>query len=156
MSRPDGSQTKTLEEIVKNKIELILRRRRARLTLAARAHDRGMTLLEIMIVLALIGLVMGAIVAGVIPQFNKGKIKTAKLAASKIAGSIAQYSADNEGKCPTLDELVGSGFLQKSQMKDPWGSAYVIKDCTGPDGAHVTSFGPDKQEGTPDDVKSAE
>src|SRR5262249_3511345 len=83
--------------------------------------DRGMTLLEIMIVLALIGLVMVAIVGGVIPAFNKGKIKTAKLAAEKIAGSVAQYTADNEGKCPTLEELVAGGFLQKSQMKDPWG-----------------------------------
>jgi general secretion pathway protein G len=139
-------------------IELFIERCKARRTRAARhlRPDRGMTLLEIMIVLALIGLVMVAIVGGVIPAFNKGKIKIAKTAAEKIAGSVAQYSADNEGKCPTIDELVASGFMQKGQVKDPWGSPYMIKDCTGPDGAHITSFGPDKQEGTADDIKSAE
>jgi general secretion pathway protein G len=135
-------------------LKTLMRRWRARRGRPVR--ERGMTLLEIMIVLALIGLVMVAIVGGVIPQFAKGKIKIAKTAAEKIAGSIAQYTTDNEGKCPTIDELVASGFLQKSQMKDPWGSNYVIKDCAGGDGGHVLSWGPDKQEGTADDIKNAE
>jgi len=139
---------------MRERLELLIRRWRARRVRPR--PDRGMTLLEIMIVLALIGLVMVAIVGGVIPQFTKGKIKIAKTAAEKIAGSVAQYATDNEGKCPTMDELVASGFMQKSQVKDPWGSPYVIKDCTGADGAHVISWGPDKQEGTADDIKNAE
>jgi general secretion pathway protein G len=116
----------------------------------------GMTLLEIMIVLALLGLVTGAIVAGVIPAFKRGKIKTAKTAIVQIAGVVAQYSTDNDGKCPSIDDLVASGFLPKGQAKDPWGTNYIIKDCEGAEGAHVVSLGPDKQEATADDVKSSE
>jgi hypothetical protein len=43
-------------------------------------------------------------------------------------------------------------------IKDPWGKDFVIH-CPGTndtDGADVISFGPDKQEGTPDDIKSWE
>jgi general secretion pathway protein G len=121
-----------------------------------RRGQLGMTLLEIMIVLALLGLVTGAIVAGVIPAFKRGKIKTAKTAMVQIAGVVAQYSTDNEGKCPSIDDLVSTGFLPKGQAKDPWGTQYVIKDCEGTEGAHVVSLGPDKQEATADDIKSGE
>ena len=121
-----------------------------------RGHEAGITLIEIMIVLALMGLVTAAIVGGVMPAFSKGKIKTAKAALVPIIGAVAQYTTDNDGKCPSMDELVASGFLQKSQLKDPWGNPYTIKDCTGPEGAHIVSLGPDKQEGTADDIKSAE
>jgi general secretion pathway protein G len=135
----------------------ILKQRAAARRTGRGQRQLGMTLLEIMIVLALLGLVTGAIVAGVIPAFKRGKIKTAKTAMTQMAGVVAQYSTDNEGKCPaTVDDLVTSGFMSKSQMKDPWGSNYVIKDCEGAEGAHVVSLGPDKQEGTADDIKSAE
>jgi general secretion pathway protein G len=135
-------------------------KQRAAARAAARVGRRhsaiGMTLLEIMIVLALLGLVTGAIVAGVIPAFKRGKIKTAKTAMVQVAGVVAQYTTDNENKCPSIDDLVSGGFLPKSQAKDPWGSPYVVKDCEGAEGAHVVSMGPDKQEGTADDIKSGE
>jgi general secretion pathway protein G len=139
-----------------NRLITILKLRAAARGTAGGRRQLGMTLLEIMIVLALLGLVTGAIVAGVIPAFKRGKIKTAKTAMTQMAGVVAQYTTDNEGKCPAIDDLVAGGFLSKSQMKDPWGSNYVIKDCEGAEGAHVVSLGPDKQEGTADDIKSAE
>jgi general secretion pathway protein G len=125
-------------------------------TVVVGGNQLGMTLLEIMIVLALLGLVTGAIVAGVIPAFKRGKIKTAKTAMVQMAGVVAQYATDNDNKCPSVDDLVAASFLSKSQAKDPWGGSYVIKDCEGAEGAHVVSFGPDKQEGTADDIKSSE
>ena len=140
-------------------IELLMRRCRARWARTQHAHagrDRGMTLLEIMIVLALIALVTLALVKGIIPMFSGGKIKVAKLSVGKIAGNVALYSTDNEGKCPSLDDLIADGKLQKAESKDPWGNVYVIKDCLGPEGAHVVSYGPDKQEGTADDLKNAD
>ena len=48
-------------------------------------------------------------------------------------------------------------YLQKG-MKDPWGKDFILK-CPGSndtDGADVSSAGPDKAEGTADDVKSWE
>jgi prepilin-type N-terminal cleavage/methylation domain-containing protein len=117
----------------------------------ARGH-RGMTLLEIMIVLALIALVTLALVKGIIPMFSRGKMDVAKQATITMAGVVEIYKGHNDGKCPTtVDDLIADGLMAKAQAKDPWGQTYQIKDC-----ATVVSNGPDKQEGTADDIKSGE
>jgi general secretion pathway protein G len=122
----------------------------------ARVGERGMTLLEIMIVLALIGLVMGSLGLALSGQFKKGQIKTARIAVGSISNAAQQYMMENNSNCPTsLDDLVAAKNLPKKQ-KDPWGKDFLLK-CPGtgdPDGVDVSSSGPDKQEGTADDIKS--
>ena len=128
--------------------------------LAGNRHrqDAGMTMLEIMIVLALIGLVMSAVGVGVFAQFKKGQRKVAQAQANDIAAKIVQYMADNNSECPKgLDDLVAQKYLPKKQ-KDPWNRDLIIR-CPGTvntDGVDVVSIGPDGQEGTADDVKAAE
>jgi general secretion pathway protein G len=123
-----------------------------------RRRDAGMTLLEIMIVLALIGLVMGSIGFGLNAYFKKGQQKTAKIAVQQIAQACAQYMMENNNNCPqSMQDLISNKNLSKP-MRDPWGKEYVIK-CPGTvntDGVDVYSSGPDKQEGTADDIKSEE
>ena len=134
-------------------LKLRWRRRGARVS---QSREAGMTLLEIMIVIALIGLVMGSLVVGLSSQFKKGQVKTAKIAVTQIAQQAQQYMMENNSNCPTsLDDLVTNKNLPK-KPKDPWGKDYTLK-CPGtgdPDGVDVTSAGPDRQEGTPDDIKS--
>lgn len=117
-----------------------------------------MTLLEIMIVLALIGLVMGSIGFALNSQFKKGQVKSAKIAVGNIAQAAQQYMMENNSNCPNgMADLVSNRNLTKPQ-KDPWGKEYTLK-CPGtgdPDGVDVTSTGPDRQEGTADDIKSWE
>jgi len=124
----------------------------------SRRRDAGMTMLEIMIVLALIGLVMSAVGVGVFAQFKKGQRKVAQAQANDIAAKIVQYMADNNSECPKgLDDLVAQKYLPKKQ-KDPWNRDLIIR-CPGTvntDGVDVVSIGPDGQEGTADDVKAAE
>jgi general secretion pathway protein G len=124
----------------------------------ARRRDAGMTMLEIMIVLALIGLVMSAVGVGVFAQFKKGQRKVAQAQANDIAAKIVQFMADNNSECPkSMDDLVAQKYLPKKQ-KDPWNRDIIIR-CPGTvntDGVDVVSLGPDGQEGTADDVKAAE
>ena len=124
----------------------------------SRRRDAGMTMLEIMIVLALIGLVMSAVGVGVFAQFKKGQRKVAQAQANDIASKIVQFMADNNSECPKgLDDLVAQKYLPKKQ-KDPWNRDLIIR-CPGTvntDGIDVVSLGPDGQEGTADDVKAAE
>jgi len=123
-----------------------------------RRKDAGMTMLEIMIVLALIGLVMSAVGVGVFAQFKKGQRKVAQAQVNDIAAKIVQYMADNSSECPKgIDDLVAQKYLPKKQ-KDPWNRDIIIR-CPGTvntDGVDVMSLGPDGQEGTADDVKAAE
>ncbi len=123
-----------------------------------RRSDGGMTLLEIMIVLALIGLIMSAVGVGVFAQFKKGQRKVAQAMVNDVASKIVQYMADNNSECPKgMDDLVAQKYLPKKQ-KDPWNHDLIIR-CPGTvntDGVDVISVGPDGQEGTADDVKAAE
>jgi general secretion pathway protein G len=116
----------------------------------------GFTLLEVMIVLALIGLIAGTIGVGVFKQYVKGQAKTAKISVKEIGDAVTQYMIENNNECPKgMEDLVAKKNLKKS-FKDPWGKDFIIK-CPGTqdtDGADVISTGPDKQEGTTDDIKS--
>jgi general secretion pathway protein G len=132
---------------------LVFRRGAAAMSRAAAA---GFTLLEVMIVLALIGLIAGTIGVGVFKQFQKGQVRTARITVKEISDSITQYMIENNNECPKgMEDLVAKRNYRKV-IKDPWGKDFIIK-CPGQndtDGADVISPGPDKQEGTADDIKS--
>lgn len=124
----------------------------------ARRRQRGFTLLEIMVVLAIIGLIVGSVGVMVFNRFKKAQVSTAKMRVTQVSNAVTQYMLDNSNNCPrSMEELVAQKYLQKG-MKDPWGKDFILK-CPGTndtDGADVSSAGPDKAEGTADDVKSWE
>ena len=66
---------------------------------------------------------------------------------------------DSNNSCPkSLDDLVAQKYVAKASAKDPWGKDFVLR-CPGQqdtDGADVISAGPDKADGTADDIKSWE
>jgi general secretion pathway protein G len=124
----------------------------------ARYADRGMTMLEIMIVLAIIGLVMSVVGVGVYANWKKSQVKVARIAVNEIAQKTIQYMTDNSNECPkTIDDLVAQKYMPKKQ-KDPWNRDFILR-CPGTintDGIDVISLGPDGQEGTADDIKAVE
>ena len=134
------------------------RTQRAAIATTARAAAAGFTLLEVMIVLASIGLIAGGIGVTVFNQFKKGQVKVAKTQVTEISGAVQQYMMENNSECPKgMDDLVAKKNLKKL-VKDPWGKDFIVK-CPGTndtDGADIISSGPDKQEGTADDIKSWE
>ena len=123
-----------------------------------REAARGFTLLEIMVVLAIIGLIAGSVGVMVFQRYKSALIKTAKTRVTEVQNSVVQYMLDNNNNCPGgIDALVTGKYLKKG-MKDPWGRDFIMR-CPGQndtDGADVISAGPDKQEGSADDIKSWE
>ncbi len=119
--------------------------------------QRGMTLVEIMVVVTIIGAVMAAVGFYAIPMLNKGNCKAAYIMLQKISGAVDMYKTENSGDCPkSLDELMTGKFLQKQDSVDPWGQPYNFK-CPGDkntDGADIWSKGRNKQDGDEDDVRS--
>jgi len=130
--------------------------------LARHSHSaqRGMTLLEIMIVLAILALVMGLVVGPrVMKMFGKSKVDIAELTVKKYAyEAYGGWSQANPNKsCPEkLEDL--NEFMNNKDIKDPWGTDYkMFCGPTLPPGAKglaVMSAGEDQKEGTNDDLKS--
>src|SRR5262245_1535196 len=122
--------------------------------------QQGMTLLEIMIVLAIIALVMGFLVGpAVMKQFQDSKVEVARATVRKYAfDAYGQWSRSNPSKsCPdTVIEL--NEYMNNKDAKDPWGGEYQ-KLCgeqlpAGAKGIGIFSMGPDGKANTDDDVKS--
>jgi len=124
----------------------------ARLALARRAASRGVTLVEVLIVVAIMALIAGGVSFMILPKYRETQIKTAHTNAGNIRAIAIQYVAlKSDGDCPSVESLIAEKELDSSgNTEDPWGQPYKIL-CDADD-ISVTSPGPDKQEGTEDDI----
>lgn len=127
----------------------------------ARAH-RGMTLLEIMIVLAILALVMALLVGPrVMKMFGEAKVDTTRVKVKKYAfEAYPSWSASHPDKaCPEkLADL--NEYMNDNDSNDAWGKPLKMM-CgqslpAGAKGIAVMSSGEDLKEGTADDIKSWE
>ena len=120
------------------------------------AGDEGMTLIEIMVVVAIIGLMMGTVGVVAFNKYQKAKLTNAKQVVSNVKQALVHYAMENKDPCPKdLAELKAQKQIDKDP-KDPWGEELVFK-CPGEhdtDGADVISKGPDRKLGTEDDINS--
>jgi general secretion pathway protein G len=117
--------------------------------------DAGFTLLEILIVVAIIGLIASLIVPNIIGRYEKSKEEIAKAQLEMLSSAIEAFRLD-VGRYPnTLDELINSTepnwrgpYLAKKQIpKDPWGKDYQYK-YPGEHGSYdLYSLGPEGQLG---------
>ena len=90
----------------------------------------GFTLLEMLAVIALIGIIAVAVITKVIPSFDKGKYKTGKIQLNTLAQDIDNYVLDNGSPPQQLQDLVvkpvnapswQGPYAKESQLKDPYG-----------------------------------
>jgi general secretion pathway protein G len=130
---------------------------------ALRRAQKGMTLLEIMIVIAILGLLASVVVVAVMNQFENSKVKTTKIKMGTIKTALSQYKV-NHGEYPGGDGLKKllnppegmKAYLKgKSTPKDDFGNPIIYKANSGSNGApfELISKGPDGQIGTDDDIK---
>lgn len=94
------------------------------------ANQRGMSLIEIIIVIVLIGAVLAFVGNRVIGGKDRGDYNIAKAQVQTLAGKVDSFQMDT-GRLPTsLEELVTqpgdvTGWLgpyaKAAEIKDPWG-----------------------------------
>jgi general secretion pathway protein G len=125
----------------------------ARLRARPRRDLRGVTLLEVLIVVAIIAMVAGGVAFYALPRFRESQIKTAETGARVVRQAVQSWQAtNNETNCPTISQLVQDKQLDPgANTNDPWGQPYVI--TCGDGDVTVASNGPDKKKGTKDDIR---
>lgn len=104
------------------------------------AHEKGFTLIEIMIVVVIIGLLAALVAPRLLGRVEEARVTTAKTQIKQIEQALQMYRIDN-GMYPTteqgLDALIEppsiepiprnyhpQGYMERIP-KDPWGNDYV-------------------------------
>jgi general secretion pathway protein G len=125
-------------------------------------RQSGFSLIEILIVMALIGTIMTIIISNLTSTQDEAMKDAARLSMGKITQSLQLYRVHNFSYPTTeqgLNALVTNPgtakkwrgpYIESEKLDDPWGKPYEYES----DGRSVkiTSSGPDQSFGTEDDV----
>jgi general secretion pathway protein G len=104
---------------------------------AKRAAARSaFTLLEILVVVAIIVVLAGLGTAFLLPQLEGAKDKAAKIKAVQVGDAAQRFYVSNDRWPTSIQELSQPGPDGKAQMSedgitDPWGKVYTL-DVNGP------------------------
>ena len=121
---------------------------------------RGMTLIEILVVLVLIGIVMGILGGNFIGKGEKAKADAAKIEISQISQTLDLFKLEI-GRYPTTQEGLqalitaptgatnwnGPYWKKQTVPKDPWGNEYKYVSPAPNAPYDIVSLGADGKEG---------
>jgi len=82
---------------------------------------------------------------------------TTRMVMHNVQEAVVHYRVDHSDACPSSVQALVGRYLTRSP-RDTWGQALAFR-CPGPhtpDGADMTSAGPDGRFGTADDLRSWE
>ena len=123
-------------------------------------NQKGMTLLEIMIVLAIIGGLVTILATQVTDRLDKARYQQAKIILSEIQKSLSMYYTDcgnypseEDGLDALLEDISSSDcrnwgpkpYVKENQLFDSWGKDIIYE--IDEDEAIVISLGKDGREG---------
>lgn len=121
-----------------------------------RGLARGVTLIEVMIVVVILGLISGGVAIAVLPRMKEASIKTTKTSATTLRQAAERWRTDHASdQCPTAQMLLQEKAIDSaSKITDAWDMPFKI--TCDEDETIVSSGGPDKKEGTADDIRVPE
>jgi general secretion pathway protein G len=127
---------------------------------ADRRAEAGFTLVEMLVVIAIIGLIMGLVGPRVLNYLGDSKVKTAKLQIESFSSSldlfyldVGRYPTGSEGLAALAQRPGNTGIWNGPYLKtgsvpiDPWGHVYLYRAPAERGPYEIVSLGSDGQEG---------
>lgn len=122
-------------------------------------RDGGYTLTEMLVVIAIIGVIAAVLTPNLMNQLSRARAKSAQLQLETVASSIEMFRAD-VGRYPTSEEglkalisepaeaegWTGPYLRGSKDLKDPWGEA-ISYEPVGDNQFQVVSLGADRKPG---------
>jgi general secretion pathway protein G len=127
----------------------------------------GFTLMEILIVLAILAVIIGLVLPNLLGQQKEANKKAARIQVNEVENALKLYAVDHEGEFPgSIDALLTNPgndqkwkgpYLEKGKVPaDPWSNPiqyqYPGQHQPGGDRPDIWSMGPDRQSNTADDI----
>jgi general secretion pathway protein G len=132
-----------------------------RLVAARSQGARGMTLIEIMVVVAILGLIAGVVAVGMQGAWGGAQVDKARLDIHGFEQGLDIYKL-KKGRYPSSSEglqvLYSEGILKGQLAKDPWGKEYLylFPGQKNQKGFDIVSYGPDGNQGGGDDISNGD
>ncbi len=126
----------------------------------SRSRRRGFTLVELLVVLAILGLLVGLVGPQVMKALGGSKTKTARIQIEDLSATLdiyrlelGRYPTTNDGLQALVENTAGASnwngpYLKKNQVpKDPWGFDYQYRSPGEHGSFDIWSLGADNREG---------
>lgn len=116
------------------------------------------TLMEMLLVLAIIGMLVGATTVGLKKAMGSANYTTTQGKVGKVEANVIIFQSRHNGKIPSqaagLRALVNEGIISEEELVDAWGNEMVYKNPGTRSGSKYDIFskGEDATEGTGDDI----
>ncbi len=130
-----------------------------------RTAQRGMTLVEVMVVVVIISLVAGVVGVAVLNRLEEARRKVAFTQIKQIGEalelyklSLRRYPSTAEGLVALTQPKGNEKPFMNTIPKDPWGVdyTYIYPGTNNPSGFDLMSYGPDGVQGGADDITNWE
>ncbi len=132
---------------------------RERETLAVRKREHGYTLVELLVVLAILGLLAAIATPQVIKYLNHARVSTAKTEIENLSSALDLYKFD-VGSYPTTQEGLaalitapagvttwnGPYIKKNSTLTDPWGHPFNYRSPGQHGEFDIYSYGPNAED----------
>ncbi len=135
-----------------------------------RSDQKGFTLIELMVVIAILALLGGIVAPQVMNKLKEAKPQKVGIDIERIGMALDMYAVQN-GDYPTTEQGIDALLRQPTSQPeplnwngpyvkagtkfvDPWNNDYVYESPSTHEGYDydLFSYGPDKQEGGEDDI----
>jgi general secretion pathway protein G len=126
----------------------------------AHGSEAGFTLVEMLVVIAIIGLIMGLIGPRVLNYLSESKVKAAKIQIQSFASALdlfyldaGRFPSTSEGLAVLVRQTPGVAAWNGPYLKggtvpnDPWNHGYVYRSPGERGPYDIMSYGADGQEG---------